>query len=198
MVIKLKKKDNNTKSKIVSAAWKLFYENGFENTTIDEIVELSHTSKGSFYHYFKSKEAILGSLAYLFDEKYVQLEETIDYSKSTIDIMLELNKELFSIIENSIDVELLSHLYSQQLSQYADKEFLDHTREYYKLLKKIVQLGQERDEITKEKSASEVVRIYALAERALIYDWCLHNGNYSLKEYSANILPLFLLGIKND
>ena len=51
-----KKNGRNTKSKIVSAAWKLFYDNGYENTTIEDIIFESGTSKGSFYHYFESKD----------------------------------------------------------------------------------------------------------------------------------------------
>ena len=65
-----KKQPRNTKGKIISAAWKLFYEQGYDDTTIDEIIAESATSKGSFYHYFEGKDALLGSLSFLFDEKY--------------------------------------------------------------------------------------------------------------------------------
>ena len=51
-----KKVTKKTKSKIVTAAWKLFYEQGYENTTIEEIIEESGTSRGSFYDYFEGKE----------------------------------------------------------------------------------------------------------------------------------------------
>lgn len=50
------------------AAWELFYENGYDDTTVDDIVERSGTSKGSFYHYFAGKDALLSSLSTLFDE----------------------------------------------------------------------------------------------------------------------------------
>ena len=40
-----KKSTRNTRGRIVSAAWKLFYEQGYEDTTVEEIIELS----GSFY-----------------------------------------------------------------------------------------------------------------------------------------------------
>lgn len=43
-----KKSSKNTKGKIVSAAWQLFYQQGYDDTTIDEIVEASGTSKGLF------------------------------------------------------------------------------------------------------------------------------------------------------
>ena len=64
-----KKNSSATKKKIVSAAWKLFYEQGYDDTTVDDIVLESGTSKGSFYHYFSGKDALLSSLSYLFDDK---------------------------------------------------------------------------------------------------------------------------------
>lgn len=192
------KKTNNTKSRIVSAAWQLFYDQGFEDTTVDEIVELSGTSKGSFYHYFDSKDSLIGSLAYLFDEKYAELERGIDYEASAIDTMLSLNRELCLMIENNVDKELLARLYAQQLSKRGEKELLDHSRLYYRLLKKLVQQGQEKNEIKRDKSSAEIVRLYALAERAMLYDWCLHDGEYSLTEYSSTVMPLFLSGIRQN
>ena len=62
-----KKSSRNTKARIVSAAWKLFYEQGYEETTVEEIIFESETSKGSFYHYFDGKDALLSSLSVLFD-----------------------------------------------------------------------------------------------------------------------------------
>ena len=41
-----------TKARLAESAWKLFYEKGYDNTTIEDIVDDSGTSKGSFYHYF--------------------------------------------------------------------------------------------------------------------------------------------------
>ena len=193
----MKKNNNPTKSKIVSAAWQLFYEQGFDSTTVDEIVKLSGTSKGSFYHYFESKDSLIGSLAYLFDEKYAELERKLDYNQNAVDNMILLTGELCMMIENNIDIELLSRLYAQQLSKRGEKELLDHSRMYYRLLKKLVRLGQERGEISRKKSSAEIVRLYAIAERALLYDWCLHSGEYSLTEYAGTVMPLFLSGLRS-
>ena len=105
-----KKNSRNTKGKIVSAAWQLFYRQGYDDTTIDEIVEASGTSRGSFYHYFEGKDALLSSLSYLFDEKYEELTETMDMSLSPIDKLIFLNQELFGMIENTVSVDLLCQL----------------------------------------------------------------------------------------
>ncbi len=191
-----KKNTRNTKSRIVSAAWKLFYEQGYEDTTIEDIIFESGTSKGSFYHYFESKDALLGSLAYLFDEKYEQLEENIDLDNDSIEILLYLNRELFKMIENTIDLELIKRLYSTQLTTKTEKQLLDKNRVYYKLLRKIISLGQAKGRITEESSANEIVRYYAFCERALIYDWCLCGGDYSLLDNAAKLMPFFMKKIE--
>ena len=71
------RKRRSTKSRIVKAAWNLFYKNGYDNTTVEEIITASKTSKGTFYHYFKGKEALLNSLSDLFDQKYEELYTVI-------------------------------------------------------------------------------------------------------------------------
>lgn len=186
---------SNTKARIVEAAWQLFYEHGYDGTTVEDVVRASGTSKGSFYHYFESKDALLGSLAYLFDAKYAELEGKIREDRNALEVLLWLNRELFDMIEKRVDVALLSRLLSVQLMVRGERSLLDRDRLYYKLLRRIVLSGQERGEITSERSAGDIVKLYAMVERALLYDWCLASGEYSLREYAARTFPEFLAGI---
>ena len=190
------RKSRNTKTKIVSAAWELFYRNGYDDTTVDDIVELSGTSKGSFYHYFESKDALLNSLAYLFDDKYEELTDQIPEDMHSFDALLFLNRELFDLIDNKIDQELIAKLYSTQLIRKGEKSLLDSDRYYYKLLRRIVTKGQERGELTEDLTVNEIVRLYAMCERALISEWCMANWSFSLKHYSERILPYLLSDLK--
>ena len=116
-----KRAARNTRSRIVSAAWELFYENGYDDTTVDDIVERSGTSKGSFYHYFAGKDALLSSLSTLFDEKYQELVPNMDPGLSAFDQLIYLNHELFFMIENSVSLELLARLLSTQLVTTSEK-----------------------------------------------------------------------------
>ncbi len=191
-----KKNSRNTKGRIITAAWKLFYEQGYENTTIEEIIDESETSKGSFYHYFEGKDALLGSLSYIFDEEYERLKNELDEDTNSFDKLIFLNNALFSMIEERIDLDLLTRLYSTQLVTKGEKHLLDHNRIYYKLLRKIVSEGQAKGELTNEMSVNEIVKIYAMCERSLLYDWCLCNGEYSLKKYADFVFPMFLSKIK--
>lgn len=187
-----KKSARNTKGKIVTAAWKLFYEQGYDETTIEDIISESETSKGSFYHYFAGKDDLLGTLSYLFDEKYQELSETINFEENSFDILMYLNRELFSMIENSISVELVARLYSTQVITHGERHLLDHDRYYYKLLRQIINAGKQRGELSDSITVNDAVKLYALCERALIYDWCICNGEYSLHEYSGRVLPMLL------
>lgn len=52
-----------TVERILEAAQKLFLEKGYDNTTIQDIVdELGGLTKGAIYHHFKSKEEIMDAL----------------------------------------------------------------------------------------------------------------------------------------
>lgn len=191
-----RKDSRSTKIKIINAAWELFYENGYDNTTIDDITERSNTSKGTFYHHFSGKDALLSTLSYLFDDKYESLADSIDFDGDAFDTLIELNRELFFMIENKISLELLAKMYSTQLVTVGDRHLLDNNRTYYKLLRKVVSKGQQNGYLNSNVTTNEIVKAYALFERALLYDWCICNGNYSLTSYSSYLLKMFLIGFK--
>ena len=187
-----RKNSRNTRGRIISAAWKLFYEQGYEDTTVEDIVFESETSKGSFYHYFDGKDALLGTLAYVFDEKYEQLMEVMDPAMGAMDKLIYLNHELFAMIDGGVSMDLLARLLSTQLLARGEKHLLDRNRYYFKLLRRIVDEGQQVGQLRTDRTANEIVKAYALWERALLYDWCLCGGEYSLVAYTDSVTPAFL------
>lgn len=191
-----RKNNRNTKGKIVTAAWDLFYRQGYENTTVEEIIEESQTSRGSFYHYFDGKDALLSSLSDLFDDKYAELMEALDMQQNSFDILMYLNRELFAMIERTVSVELLAQMYAAQLTTKGEKRLLNRDRLYYRLLRQIARQGQEQGELRDDLPTGEIVKTYALCERALMYDWCICGGEYSLREYSGKMMPVFLAHIR--
>ncbi len=193
-----KKNTRNTKSRIVSAAWKLFYEQGYDDTTVEEIVEESGTSKGSFYHYFSGKDALLSSLSDLFDDKYQELIPTLREDMDSFEKLMYLNQELFLMIDNSVSLDLVARMYSSQLVTAGEKHLMDHNRVYYKLLRQIVSEGQKKGELRADAAVNEIVKAYALCERALIYDWCISNGDYSLSQYAKTMMPIFLGNFRTE
>ena len=61
-----------TQERIVDASIKLFIEKGYEQTTIQDILNALNLSKGGLYHHFKSKvEKNSLSSGYKYENSYV-------------------------------------------------------------------------------------------------------------------------------
>ncbi|MGN1378355.1 MAG: TetR/AcrR family transcriptional regulator [Dorea sp.] len=182
----------SVKSKIVSAAWQLFYEKGYNGTTVDDIIELSGTSKGSFYYYFSTKDELLNTLSMILDDYYEELEQELDPQMNSFAKLLYLNDKAHSMMEEKISIDLITSLYSTQLVAQGNRHLLDQNRNYYKLITKVVEEGQKRGQIRSDVSVSEITKYYAMCERALVTDWCLNKGEYSLGEYSRECMPMMM------
>ena len=63
-------KRGETRDVIIQAAAKVFFENGYEKTSVKMILEEAHVVTGSFYHFFASKEALFEAVAESFMEAY--------------------------------------------------------------------------------------------------------------------------------
>ncbi|QQO07981.1 TetR/AcrR family transcriptional regulator [Breznakiella homolactica] len=74
---------------ILTAAELLFYQQGYEQTSIQQIAEQAGLTKGAVYHHFDSKEALLQRMA---DDHYNTLLEAV------LPIMADKTKSCFSRI----------------------------------------------------------------------------------------------------
>jgi len=78
------------KNEFLDAAQELFYSVGYEQTSVNMILEKVGVAKGTFYHYFKSKEELLDSLAErVTDQIVVHIEKMLD--KPKLDAIAKLN-----------------------------------------------------------------------------------------------------------
>lgn len=178
------------REKIIESAWSLFYEKGYEQTTIMDIIEKSGVSKGSFYYHFKGKDTLLNTLASLLDNHYEKLLEEMPEDMNCFDKLMYLNYKMHSYIEERIDYNLLASLYATQLTKSEGSNLLDQNRFYFRMLYEIVDEGQKKEEIAQNKSVAEIVKFYGMCERALVTDWCMNNGEYSLGEFSKEYMPI--------
>lgn len=53
------KKGEMRKQELIRVAYGLFVAKGYENTSVDEIIEAAGIAKGTYYYYFESKEKML-------------------------------------------------------------------------------------------------------------------------------------------
>lgn len=103
-----------TVEKILKAAQKLFLEKGYDNTTIQDIVdELGGLTKGAIYHHFKSKEDIMDALG---DKMF------FDHNP-------------FEEIRNRKDLNGLQKMRMAMVMNLSDKDRMEITRQAIPILK---------------------------------------------------------------
>jgi TetR/AcrR family transcriptional repressor of nem operon len=67
-----KARRSNTMDNLINAAVKLMLQKGFTATSVDEICEAAGVSKGSFFHYFESKEELAKAALNHFSNRRMQ------------------------------------------------------------------------------------------------------------------------------
>ncbi|MFD1092609.1 TetR/AcrR family transcriptional regulator [Providencia vermicola] len=81
---------------LMNAAEKLFLSKGFVNTTVSEIVHDADVAKGTFYHYFQSKNDIMEALRTRYMDWYLEnIDDALSQQKSAA-------QKLQSWCENSV------------------------------------------------------------------------------------------------
>ena len=122
------------KAEILNAAQMLFHQKGYENTSINDVLESVGIAKGTFYYYFKSKEDLLDSVAELLALRALEVLEKIEKEKGLnavdkLNKMFEVagrfkvaNKELlmniFEIMYRDENIRLTHKIYQRGIAIY--------------------------------------------------------------------------------
>jgi AcrR family transcriptional regulator len=122
---------NARKHRVLLAAKRLFIEKGFAATSVQDILDEAHISKGTFYNYFSSKnECLMAILLHAYEVATARRHELMigknrsdkDVFIKQIAIRLEVNREyqlvpLFEAIFHSKDAELREFVQKQHLTE---------------------------------------------------------------------------------
>lgn len=187
----------NIKRNMLDAAWALFLKNGYEETTVEQILEASHASRGSFYHHFRGKEDILFQLAYYFDSTYEEWVEKADDAVSAIDFLIAFDWYTMQTLEDSPYQALFADLYGLQVRTSGERHILNPQRIYYQLLARMMRQGVESGEIISSMSFKELAEMYIVIERGMTYNWLLDHKRFCLPQYSQRVIVPFLNALRN-
>lgn len=86
------KKGERRKQELLKIAYRMFIENGYENTSIDDIIAEAGIAKGTYYYYFESKEATLEAVIDM------MIEEEVGRAKEALETSLPVPQKLVSVI----------------------------------------------------------------------------------------------------
>lgn len=79
-------RDPHRRQTIISGASKLFLLHGYDGVTVDEICSQTNSAKGSFYHFFRSKEDLgVQVVDEVWHQTELRMEETFASGKRPLD-----------------------------------------------------------------------------------------------------------------
>jgi len=185
-----KQKAEYSKNRIYAAATALIAAKGYDQTSIKDIVQKAGVSIGTFYHYFKSKHAILEEDFSRADALFQDLPESIPADLPSPERILRYMDQYSQLLEDN-GVE-----YDSQLYTCRNRLFVKRGRAMQLGLVRIVAEGQARGELATEPDAEYICEYIFLAARGVAFDWCLRQGKGDIKvqmrEYLGRLLEVFL------
>ena len=186
---------NTAKEKIIDAAWELFQEVGYENATVNDIIERSGTSRGAFYHHFRAKEDLLFQMAWYFDQGYEGWLEDQPEDQDPITTLYKYLIYTMEAVENSKYKEFLSQLYGYEVMTDGNRPIIDEQRLYFQTLLKLCAEARNEKLISEDWSEYTLARTLAGLGRGLTYNWLLERCRYSLTRTAERVFKSLLKSI---
>lgn len=183
----------------MNAAWELFQEHGYEETTISEIIEKSGTSRSAFYHHFHGKEELLFTIAYIYDNDYdTWLKEEYDENLHVVDNLISFNNYVLHAVESSSFCDFYNSLYGLQVMTDGVRHILNPDRRYYQILRQLLKDGIESGQILSQHTYTVLTDMITSFQIGITYNWCLQQKRYSLVQYGRDLMTPFLLSLRNE
>lgn len=178
---------------ILSKAARLFAKNGYERTSVSDLVGACGLSRGAIYHYFDSKEAILfAMLDKLVRSLLERLEAARSEGGSPADKLLRVVEEFFLHNASSPDEQVILLNDLGALSKVEQKQIVELEKMIVDLIAEVIIENDER-----KKLSGTNRKIYTMMFIGIInytYTWYDPKGDVKPRELARLATDLFLNG----
>lgn len=182
-------KAQQTKKKILEVALDLFSKKGFDQVTVDEIVNTANSSKGAFYVHFNSKNEIFLEKFKEIDDFYDTFTQSLPDDMSYSEKIINLTKSQMVYLRDELGKDLMRTVYMSALTPDQPKTLSNTDRKLYKIIHLFVQKGQEKGEFKDTISAKEITMLITRCMRGTLYDWQIFNDDsFDLVEESQKFI----------
>jgi TetR/AcrR family transcriptional regulator, cholesterol catabolism regulator len=163
------RKKEETRHRIFHAAIDLFREKGFEQTTVDDITEKADVAKGTFFNYFRRKDAVL---AFLSESRLLAIEEDsaalLSTDRPVTEKLLDLYTTGASVYEK--DHELARYVLIELMSRVFEPSE-ESMRRWHELITSIIREGQERGQLRSDADPERMEGVLGCVYHGTLYQW---------------------------
>ena len=184
-----------TRAQLVTSALTLFEANGFDRTSLQQIVEAANLTKGAFYHHFESKEDLLKRI----HDEY--LEHLLEACHSIVDEVEEPLDQVRALILLTL-VGVATHrphvaIFQQEGRHLTGERLAEVTRkraEVEQIMSVAVQAGMDAGQLRSDVNA-RIATFGILGMCAWAFQWYRPDGPLSIEDVAEQFCAMILDGL---
>ncbi|WP_027410437.1 TetR/AcrR family transcriptional regulator [Anoxybacteroides tepidamans] len=190
--------EKSLRDRIIDTALRLFEQHGYHGVTVDRIVTESNTSKGGFYHNFKSKDELLYHIHDVF------ITYVLNKAQDAYQNYQTPTQRLCAIIQSFVKV---FHLYKPHItvfyqeSTYLKPEYsqkINEKRDEFKqVIFRVIREGIEAGEFRPELSA-EITGMSIMGMVNWTYKWYNPKGPMTIEQIASYFTDFILHSVLTE
>ncbi|TCO57091.1 TetR/AcrR family transcriptional regulator [Actinocrispum wychmicini] len=184
--------------RLLAEATRLFAKQGFDRTSVQEIVEAAGVTKGAMYHYFGSKDDLLHEIyARVLREQIDRLEKFAAGEAPAPARLADAAADVVvTTIENLDDVRIF-YQSMHHLSPAKQRAVRAERRRYHERFRGIVEEGQ-RDGLFRADVPADLVVDYFFGAVHHLGIWYRRGGPLSARDIATHYANLLLSSVKEE
>jgi AcrR family transcriptional regulator len=182
-------------AQILDVAAQVFFEKGYDATSLQDIANRTGILKGSIYYYIETKEDLLGNLLREAHDKGLRAIRPIADSPG------DPIQRLAAMIRSHVDYVCIDRARTavflherQRLSADKRKEYLGDEHAYLKLFEKVILEGQKAGLIQRRLDA-HLAALCLIGSLNSLYEWFQPTGKFSVAKIAEHYVAVSLSGL---
>ena len=188
-----------SREKILQSAVQLFLGEGYEATSVNDICKHAGVSKGSFYHYFETKQVLFLSLMENWSGRVMQsvLGEPITEDSNAKDVLIQMPYQFnmaFAAVPRGFP--MLVDFWRQAMSDPAIwKTVMEPYRYFMGFFMRIIETGQLDGSIRKDIDSEILARLLVAVSMGYLLEAAFNQEKADWSALTSEGLSLLLDGI---
>jgi AcrR family transcriptional regulator len=188
-------RDSAVETRIIAAAVRLFAAQGFDATSVQEIVEEAAVTKGALYHYFASKNELLYEIYHsLLSRQLADLDRIIGEGLPPEETIHALIAELVETTTGSIDEVKVYMREMHRLDRTHQHAVRAQRRRYHVTFRDFIEAAQ-RTGVFSEVASADTVTFILLGMVNEIPTWYRADGRKTPAEIAAEVSAFVLAAL---
>ena len=193
--MRAKAPDQTVRKQVLAAAVDLFAANGYDGTSVQQIVERAGVTKGALYHYFTAKEDILLEIyTTVFDEQMAALDDIIAMNREPEWTLREIIHSLIGVTAANVKVSAVFSREATRMDQTRWAALQDRWRGYQESVRAVIRRGQS-DGSFATVASPEMASWAIFGVTTSLHTWYRPDGPKTPQQLATELSDLVLAGL---